>query len=175
MEIVLVMLQIMLAVVFWPMLRVIHQHLVLHLHLNLIIKGRSKKGEILIKETKEEGLFQMELCQTIKNWNKLFTDAMAGMNKKFYVDGRDHENLLAANGNGSSITTTTTATTTTTFYGIYLSTNSLFSSLSAQQAEQKPIYYTMNNTHQTKIISTPQHTMNSQTLTVVFMFLVVNI
>ena len=74
----------------------------------------------------------MELCQTTKKSSKLFTDAMTGMNKKFYVDGRDHENLLAANGNASSSATTTTATTTTTtttVYGICLSTNSLFWSL----------------------------------------------
>ena len=46
---------------------------------------------------------------------------------------------------------------------------------SAQQAQQRPIFHTMNNAHQPKIMSTPQQTINSQTLTVIFMFLVVNV
>ena len=46
---------------------------------------------------------------------------------------------------------------------------------SAQQAHQRPIFHTMNNANQPEIMSTPQQTINSQTLTVIFMFLVVNV
>ena len=45
--------------------------------------SKSQRDEILLKEAKEEGLFKMELCQAIKDSNKLFADAMSDMTKSF--------------------------------------------------------------------------------------------
>ena len=47
--------------------------------------SQSQRDEILLKETKEEGLFKMELCQAIKDSNKLFVDAMSDMSKSFML------------------------------------------------------------------------------------------
>ena len=101
------MLQMMPVVVFWLMLRVIPQHPILHLHPNLTIKGNEmmniefldlqttttpaknchslKSHEILLKETKEESLFKMELCHAMEDSNKAFVYAMSDMSKYFMV------------------------------------------------------------------------------------------
>ena len=96
------------VVVFWLMLRAIHQHPILHLHPNLTIKGKqmmkivfqtyrlknrhfekrlsqSPRNEILLKEVKEEGLFKMDLFQAIKESNKVFADTMSDMSKSFIL------------------------------------------------------------------------------------------
>ena len=81
----------------------------------------------------------MELCQAIKDSNKLLVDAMSDMSKSFYFDGKDHENNYAVNGNDSTATITTT---TTTFCGICLSTtNSSFCSLFSITSTAKTDYF----------------------------------
>ena len=47
--------------------------------------SQSQKDETLLKEAKEEGLFKMELCQAIKDSNKVFADAIKDMSKSFMV------------------------------------------------------------------------------------------
>ena len=47
--------------------------------------SQSQKDETLLKEAKEEGLFKMELCQAIKDSNKVFADAMSDMSKSFML------------------------------------------------------------------------------------------
>lgn len=44
---------------------------------------QSKRDEILLKEAKEDGLFRKELCQAIKESNKMFADAMSNMSDSF--------------------------------------------------------------------------------------------
>ena len=46
---------------------------------------QSQRDEILLKEAKGAGLFKMELCQAIKDSNKLFADAMSDMSKFFIL------------------------------------------------------------------------------------------
>ena len=43
--------------------------------------SQSQRDEILFKEAKKKDLFKMELCQAIKDSNKLFADAMSDMSK----------------------------------------------------------------------------------------------
>ena len=45
--------------------------------------SQSQRDEILLKEAKEEALFKMELCQAIKDSNKVFADVMSDMTKSF--------------------------------------------------------------------------------------------
>ena len=47
--------------------------------------SQSQRDEILLKEAKKEGLFKMKLCQTIKDSDKLFADAMSDMSKSFML------------------------------------------------------------------------------------------
>ena len=46
---------------------------------------QSQRDEILLKEARAEGLFQMELCQATKNSNKLFPDAMSGTSQISFI------------------------------------------------------------------------------------------
>ena len=55
-----------------------------HRHLEKRL-SKSQRDEILLKEAKEEGLFQMELCQAIKDSNKLFADAKSDISKSFML------------------------------------------------------------------------------------------
>ena len=47
--------------------------------------SQSQRDEILLREAKEESLFKTELCQAIKDSNKLFADAMTDMSKSFML------------------------------------------------------------------------------------------
>ena len=47
--------------------------------------SQSQKDETFFKEAKEEGLFKMELCQAIKDSNKVFADAIKDMSKSFMM------------------------------------------------------------------------------------------
>ena len=47
--------------------------------------SQSQRDEILLKEARTEGLFQMELCQATKNSNKLFADARSDTSKSFML------------------------------------------------------------------------------------------
>ena len=53
-------------------------------HLEKVL-SQSQRDEILLKEAKEEALFKMELCQAIKDSNKVFADAMSDMSKSFML------------------------------------------------------------------------------------------
>ena len=47
--------------------------------------SQSQRDDIFLKEAKEEGLFKKELCQAIKDSNKVFADAMSDMSKSFML------------------------------------------------------------------------------------------
>ena len=54
--IVLVMIQMMSVVVFWLMLRAIHQHPILHLHSDLTMKGKEIMKIVFLKDNKRRHL-----------------------------------------------------------------------------------------------------------------------
>ena len=116
--------------------------------------SQSQRDEILLKETKEEGLFKMELGQAIKDSNKVFADAMSDMSKSFMLIAetmkiskqqmamiqhpQQRQHSLVAEyqpGHHSHL-------------------------YSAQQAQQRSIFHTMSNAHQPKIMSTPPQTVS---------------
>ena len=118
--------------------------------------SQSQRDEILLQEAKEEGPFKMELCQSIKDSSKLFADAMSDMSKSFILMAEimkismQQMPMIQKQQQQHSMVSAYQPTHHSHLY-------------SAQQAQQRPIFHTMNNAHQPNIMSTPPQTMSMNT------------
>ena len=106
--------------------------------------SQSQRDEILLKEAKEEGLFKMELCQAIKDSNKVFADAMSDMSKFFILMAETMKismhQMAMIQQQQQQQHFIVTAYQPGHHSHLY----------SAQQAQQRPLFHTMNNAHQPK-------------------------
>ena len=132
-----------------------------HWHLEKRL-SRSQRDEILLKEVKEEGLFQIELCQATKDSNKLFACVMSDMSKSFMLmtetmkisiqkvemiqqQQRQQQQQQQQQQQHSMVSA--------------YQPNHHSHLYSVQQAQQRRIFHTMNNAHESNIMSTPPQTM----------------
>ena len=133
--------------------------------------SQSQRDKILLKEAKEESLFKMELCQTIKDSNKVFVDAMTDMSKYFMLMAETMKISM------QQMTMIQQQQPQHSMVSAYQPTH--HSHLySVQQPQQRAMFHAMNNAHQPNKMSTspqtmsrnapphtvnpPQQTMNSQ-------------
>ena len=116
--------------------------------------SHSQRDEILLKETKEEGLFKMELGQAIKDSNKVFADAMSDMSKSFTLIAETMKISLQQMAMIQHPQQRQHSLVSEYQPGHH---SHLYS---AQQAQQRSIFHTMSNAHQPKIMSTPPQTMS---------------
>ena len=95
----------------------------------------------------------MELCQAIKDSNKVFADAMSDMSRFFMLMA---ETMKISMQQMAMIQQQQQQHSVVSAYqpGYH---SHLYST---QQAQQRPIFYNMNNAHQPKIMSTPPQTMS---------------
>ena len=119
--------------------------------------SQSQRDEILLKETKEEGLFKMELGQAIKDSNKVFADAMSDMSRSFMLMAETMKISMQQMAMIQQQQQQQHSVVSAYQPGYH-------SHLYSTQAQQRPIFYTMKNAHQPKIMSTPPQTMSINAL-----------